>query len=271
MRVRHVAALALACLPLAGQQSSVKEATLGKRLAAEFRQRTTPIDSPPVQNYVAGLGQRLAAQMPGAMLPFTFSVIVDDLCRPMHEPAALPGGYVFVPAALLLTAQDEGELAGMLAHAMGHIEQRHGNRQVTQGMLMNVAPMPITFAASCGGESGQAVPQTIAASERQIELEADRLAVQAMADAGFDPKVLLRYIRRVQPDDAALSKVSYEAPAVLPRARRIAALEQAVGKLPARRFSSGASLGPMQEEVRRVLPPAALPKDDAPTLRSGGR
>jgi predicted Zn-dependent protease len=209
--------------------------------------------------------------MPHAKFPFTFSVIADDLCRPVQEPAALPGGYVFVSAALLLAARDEAEVAGMLAHAMGHISQQHGNQQITQAMFMSVAPMPLTSTVSCGGGAGIAVPQGFMASQRRAELEADRLAVEAMADAGFDPNALLRYIRRVQPDDATLPRVRYGAPLVLPRAKRIEALEQAIGKLPERTYTPGVNLNPIQAEVRRVVPAAPLPKDSAPTLRPGGK
>jgi predicted Zn-dependent protease len=63
----------------------------------------------------------------------------------IHEPATLPGGYVFVPAGLFLAAQDEAEFAGMLAHAMGHIALRHGTRQATRGVLIKQRSIPLIF------------------------------------------------------------------------------------------------------------------------------
>src|SRR5437879_13364529 len=120
-----------------------EEAALGRQLAAEFRKRTTPIDKPTVQNYLDRLGKRLAAHVPDATFPFTFSAIAEDLCPTIHEPAALPGGYVFVPAALFIAAQDEAEFSGLLAHAMEHIAQRHGTRQATRGTMVNYSSVPL--------------------------------------------------------------------------------------------------------------------------------
>ena len=260
MRIRPAVVFALACLSAAGRQPPSKEAALGERLAARFRQGTTPLDSPLVQDYVNRLGRRLAAHMPEAASPFTFTVIADDLCRPVHQPAALPGGFVFVPAPLLLAAQDEAELAGMLAHAMASVVQL-GNRQITRFQIMSAAPIPPAFLVSCFAPPGPAIPPPYLAAERRAELAADRLAVHALAAAGFDPHALLRYLRRVLPDAAR--------PA-LPLAKPIAALEDAIATLPATTYPPAAGLKPIQAEVRRLLPPAPPPKDDAPTLRPGG-
>src|SRR6185295_11797215 len=101
-----------------------KEAALGKQLAAELRERMSPIDVPVVQNFLDQLGKSIAALMPDAKLPFTFTPIAEDPCLTTHEPVAMPGGYIFVPAALFLAARDEAEFAGMLVHAMEHVTQR---------------------------------------------------------------------------------------------------------------------------------------------------
>jgi hypothetical protein len=121
MRSWRVAVLLFAGLSLSAQDvglySLEKEAALGKQLAAEFLQHTKPIESPAIQEYLNRLGQLLAAQMPDAVFPYMFRGIASDPCGSTHEPIALPGGYVFVSAALFLAVQDEAELAGMLAHA----------------------------------------------------------------------------------------------------------------------------------------------------------
>src|SRR5215469_10115249 len=97
MRVCRVAMFLLAGVSLTAQeplgpaQNSVnysleKEAALGKQLAGDLHQRTTSIDNPDVRTYVESLGQRIAAHLPEARFPFTFSVIADDLCPTIHEP-----------------------------------------------------------------------------------------------------------------------------------------------------------------------------------------
>jgi predicted Zn-dependent protease len=174
-------------------------------LAADFRQRTTSIDSPAVHNYLDRLGHRIAAELRDAKLPFTFSVVADDPCRTIHEPAALPGGYVFVPGALFVETRNEAEFAGMLAHAMSHIAARHGTRQASRGTIANLATIPLVFMGGWGGGCSEVlIPRAFLASQRSQELEADVLAVQTMAQAGFDPMALVRYIERVQPAAAAL-------------------------------------------------------------------
>src|SRR5436190_10019981 len=172
MRLRQVLVLTVASFSLHAQEpvgatsndvniySLEKEAALGRQLAAEFRQRTTPIDSPSVQTYVDRLGQRLVAQVPDAKFPFKFAVVADDSCPTIHEPTALPGAYVFVPAALFLAAQDEGEFAGVLAHAIEYIAQRHRTRQATRRTMTNNTSPPLIFMGGWAGgcSENQAVP-----------------------------------------------------------------------------------------------------------------
>jgi len=184
--------------------SMEREAKLGATLAEEVRRNSTALDSALAQNYVERLGRQLAAQLPGDGIKYTFEIIADKTAGPtnqLHEPIALPGGYLFVPAGLFLAAQDEAEFAGMLAHAMA----------------------------------------------RGFESEADLLAAQAMARAGYDPGALIRYIKRVQIDRTDQPKVFSPLPL---RDARIAALEQVIRGLPAQRYSSSEEYQRVQEEVR---------------------
>ena len=139
MRVHYASVLVLAVLPVTAQEpvragdanlySLEKERALGQQLAKEIRQTTTALNSPRVQDYVDRLGQQIAARMQGTRFDYTFTVIADDTSRPTHEPIALPGGAVFIPAALFFAVNDEAEFAGMLAHAMEHVALRHGTRR----------------------------------------------------------------------------------------------------------------------------------------------
>ena len=204
MRVSRVAIFLLAGVSLRSQEplgpaqngvnySLEKEAALGRQMAAEFRRRTIPIDNPVIQNYLYRVGQRIATYIPDARFPFTFRVIADEPCR-IHEPAALPGGYVFVPVGLFVAALAEDEFAGMLAHAMEHVAQRHWTRQETA----TTATTPLIFMGGWVCSGGLPIPAAFLASQRRAELEADVLAVQTLARAGFDPNGLVRYVERVQ-------------------------------------------------------------------------
>jgi predicted Zn-dependent protease len=248
-----------------------KEAALGAQLAADVTRATEPLDSQAVRDYVNQLGQRLARRFPESALTYTFAVIATDPASATHEPLGLPGGYIFVPAGLFLAVQNEAEFAGMMAHAMAHVAAHHYTRQATRGEITNTAGAPLIcmggWSRSAMGQGQSiAIPLGLLSFQRLCELEADRLAVSAMAEAGFDPAALANYIILVQPpeDDAQPAAVS-SLPA---RDQRVAALREAIQKVPARAYpASGTSQNGVfpgiQDEVRRAMP--APPP--APTLR----
>jgi len=172
----HLAVFALAALYLIAKQPPGQaediparnlemEAALGRGLAAEFRRRTPALESTSVQDYLGRLGQRIAAQVHAASFPFAFTATAGDgPCSTIHVPATLPGGYVFVPAALLLAAQDEAEFAAMLAHAMAHIAKRHGIRYATPGAAANSRAVPLIFFGRWAGHCSELLPRRLQAS-----------------------------------------------------------------------------------------------------------
>jgi predicted Zn-dependent protease len=176
--------LALFCLTLNAQNLSPdREAALGRQMAEAVRRSTTPVESREVQDYVAQLGSSMAAG-------FTFEVVSTDESNALHQPVALPGGYIFVPTSLLLAASDEAEFAGMLAQAM--------SRQPFHGPISGgIAPM--YWSDSFSGNL--LLPVAAIEQRRAIDLKADTAAVLTMSRAGFDPGALLRYIERMQPQD----------------------------------------------------------------------
>jgi predicted Zn-dependent protease len=231
-----------------------KEAALGRQLAAEFQQRTAPVESPLVQNYITRLGQNLLAYIPDARFAFTFTVIAGDPCPASHEPVALPGGYLFVPASLIMAAQDVAELAGMLSHSIHHVTERHGVRRKTT----NEAGIPLIFMGGWAGRcpDGLAVPRAFLAQQWSNEMEADVLAVQTMARAGFDPLALVRYLERAH------------ASRLPDREQRLAAMRSAVQTLPERNYApaGGEEFVAVQEELRS-LRGEPLPAKAPPSLR----
>jgi predicted Zn-dependent protease len=244
-----------------------KEAALGRQLAAEAARHTKLLDSAVARDYVNELGRRLAAKLSGPAFTYTFTIVADGADNTTHEPLSLPGGYVFVGASLFLAAQDEAEFAGMLAHSMAHIAARHFTRQATRGQLANMSTAPLIY---MGGWAGQATHQNQSAAiplgllrfHRENELQADRLAADAMAGAGFDPAALARYIGRVQPEEGARPWVFSPLPT---REQRVGSLEDAVRALPAQAYAVGDAFQVVKEEVRRLMP--APPPTPPPTLR----
>lgn len=244
----------------AGFYSLDKEMALGKQMALEVQQRTHAMEDAKVEEYVASLGRRLASAMPEARTPFTLTVITDDPCPLAHEPASLPGGYIFVPTILFLEAQSEAALAGMLAHSMAHVAAHHGTRQVSGVLAQNRATIPLIFigswAGSCAG--GLAIPAGLQSTQRTYELEADALAVGVMARAGFDPMEFVSYIQRVQIEPPRPGPLSS-----LPgRDERVTAMNPIIERLPRATYrqAQGDFIG-IQDRIRRFTqrPPSAGP------------
>jgi len=177
MRSRLMAVAVLAGALYAVQtppRAAEKEAALGRQLAAEFRQRNPIIESSAVQTYLDQLGRRIATGLPEGTMPFRFSLTASDSCRATHEPVALPGGYIFVPAALFAEARDENEFAGVLAHAMSHAALHHAMRSAPRTQVSNLASIPLIFLGggrSCGDEL--LIPLAYVPILRAQELEAD--------------------------------------------------------------------------------------------------
>lgn len=204
-----------------------KQAALGAQLFDQIRQSTTPIDRQEITDYVAGLGQKLAAQLPGPARSFTFTVVADDLGGPTHEPLVLPAGYIFVPAGLILAARDETELAGMLARAI--VQPTQVERPGTSGVRAFLpAPLP-----------GATVPEGMTETLRSVERQADKGAVPLMAAAGYDPAGLIGYLQRLdlQPD-------------------RIERLQQAARQLPTSSYTAGNDFTSIQDQLRSAAPAA---------------
>ncbi len=276
MPVKAIALLMVSSGLLTAEQSPVslsdaakartleKEAALGRQLAKDFRQQYGQLNTPVIQRYLQDLTQRISVHVPDAEFPFNVSAIHGDPCSATHEPVALPGGYVFVPAALFLTAEKEAEMAGLLAQAMERIVLHAGVYHVPRGGAAQLASIPLTFFGG-GCTAAQRVPVAERRSTGELVLAADRGAVQIMARAGFNPVALVHYIERVQSEDA---DIAYTA---LPtRTERIAAMQMAIKNLPKLKYSAqDHAFNSIQKEVRR-LSDNAIASRTIPTLKRGG-
>ena len=224
--------------------SAEKEAALGVQLAKRFRQDTHALESAVVEQYVTKIGRSLSAQA------FTLTVVADEIGGSTHEVTAFPGGYLFVPASLLLAARDEAEFAGMLAHGMAHVIARHGLRRSGDAPMVNYGSIPLVFLGGwdSGYHVGASVPLGFLPALRERELEADRDAVRMMQAAGYDPVGLARYIGRVQRDAARPERSGMPEVAV-----RIANLESAVKALPVAEYRAAEDFSVIQNEVAARL------------------
>src|SRR5436189_578161 len=128
-----------------------KEIALGKGLAMDVERQAKIVDDPIIAEYVNRLGQNLVRNS-DAKVPFTIKVIDTEEVNAF----ALPGGFFFVNSGLMLKAESEAELAGVMAHEIAHVAARHGTKQATKGQIINLATIPLIF---MGGWTGYAIRQ----------------------------------------------------------------------------------------------------------------
>ncbi|MGH9580538.1 MAG: M48 family metalloprotease, partial [Terriglobales bacterium] len=150
-----------------------KEIRLGKEFASQIDQTARMVQDPVVTEFVNRIGQNLVRNS-DARVPFTIKVIDSDEINAF----ALPGGFFYVNSGLILAADEEAELAGVMAHEIAHVAARHATRQATRGQLANLASIPLIFV---GGGLGYAIrtaagfglPLTFLTFSRGFESEAD--------------------------------------------------------------------------------------------------
>jgi beta-barrel assembly-enhancing protease len=179
------------------------EIALGKQLAQEVERTSKMIDDPVVTEYVNRVGQNLVRNS-DAQVPFTIKVIDSDEVNAF----ALPGGFFYVNSGLILRAQEESELAGVMAHEISHVTARHGTKQATKADLIQIGAMaamifvPYGWAGYGIYEGMQlAIPLTFLKFSRDAEREADFLGIQYMYKAGYDPNSYVTFFERIQADE----------------------------------------------------------------------
>ena len=175
-----------------------KEMALGRQLSADIEREARLVDDPVITEYVNRLGQNLVRNS-DARVPFTIKVIDSEEINAF----ALPGGFLYVNTGLILAADDESELAGVLAHEIAHVTARHGTENQTKSQLISYATIPLIFLGGLGGYAAQQaanflVPMTFLKFSRKAEEEADYLGVQYLYATGYDPNGMLSLFEKLQ-------------------------------------------------------------------------
>jgi predicted Zn-dependent protease len=175
-----------------------KQVAMGRSYAQQVESQVKMINDPVVTEYINRIGQNLVRNS-DAQVPFTIKVIDSDVVNAM----ALPGGFFYVNSGLILAADEEAEVAGVMAHEIAHVAACHAAREMSRANLMQMASIPLIFvgggigyagyeAAGIGGMLG------ILKFSRGFEAEADYLGIEYMYRAGYDPSAFVSFFEKVQ-------------------------------------------------------------------------
>ncbi len=174
-----------------------KEIAIGKEYAKTMDPRFKFIKDPLVTEYVDRIGQKLAHNS-DARVPFIIKVIDSGEVNAF----SLPGGYLYVNYGVILEAESEAELAGVMAHEIAHVAARHGTRQITRHKIFKLVSIPLVFVGGGAGYAlqiavGLGAPMSMLKFSRGFEAEADYLALQYVYAAGYDPQAFISLLDRV--------------------------------------------------------------------------
>ena len=209
-----------------------KEVSMGKQYAQQVEQSAKLVTDPVVNEYVNRIGQNLVRHS-DAKVPFTIKVIDDDQINAF----ALPGGFFYVNTGTILAADDESELAGVMAHEIAHACARHAMRQMTRANWANFATIPLIFIGGGIGyaayeAAGIGIPLTFMKFSRGFEAQADYLGTQYLYASGYDPQAMVDFFEKIEATEkkkpGALAKAFASHP---PTPDRVEHTQQEIAKI----------------------------------------
>jgi len=246
--------------PFASELSVDQEKEMTAQIAAQIRQQAKFVTDPVVLDYVDSIGESLVKGIEPTPFIFRFNVIEDKQLNAF----TIGGGYVYLSSAVLEQAGDTNELAGVLAHEIGHVEKRHIARQNEgQGLSTLVSLLGVAAAIAAKAPEAAIAAQGLNVSlqlkhSREFESEADRAGIEIMSKTGYDPDGMRRFFQRILAENphagAGIPPYLFTHPAV---SERVAAT-----KIEADRIGAGkgephdeAKLAKVQARLAQVLSP----------------
>ena len=175
-----------------------RQVAMGRQFAQQIEAQVKLINDPVVTEYINRVGQNLVRNS-DAQVPFTIKVIDSDVVNAM----ALPGGFFYVNSGLILAADEEAEVAGVMAHEIAHVAACHAAREQTRASLLQMASIPFIFMGGGIGYAGYEAAGLagmfgILKFSRGFEAEADYLGIEYMYRAGYDPSAFVSFFEKVQ-------------------------------------------------------------------------
>src|SRR6266481_268586 len=248
-----------------------EDISLGKRAAADAEKQLALCNAPRVDAYLTQLGTRLAQKLPtgGVQYPFEFHCVNDKAINAF----ALPGGYVFINRGAIEAADNEAQLAAVMAHELSHVALRHGTNQATKAMLAETG-LGI-FGAVFGDTTGGALLTTLGnftaggvllRYSRTAESQADVMGTQVLYDTGYDPRAMAQFFEKLEAETKGKNPPEFfsDHPNPEHRVERVDEEVEKLGGAPANARRDSAEFESIKREV------LALPVVKKPTPGAAG-
>lgn len=236
--------------------SKEQDVKLGREAAAEIEKQLTVVNNAEVSGYIQRVGSRLVRSRYASDFPYSFKVVADDSVNAF----ALPGGPMYIHTGLIMAADTEAQLAGVMAHEISHVALRHGTNQASKANLLQ---LPALLATQAGGGGllgglakagiGLGANSVLLKFSRTAETQADTNGVLILSEAGFNPIEMARFFEKLEAESGRRSGVAAwfsSHPNPGDRSRNVQGL---LRQLPSRQYSAdSAELKRIQTTVARI-------------------
>jgi beta-barrel assembly-enhancing protease len=187
--------------------SAEQDVAIGRDVSRDAERKLKLVHDADVTSYISGLGSRLASRAPGERYPYQFKLVNDKAINAF----ALPGGFLYINRGIFENANNEGQLAGVIAHEIAHVALRHGTNQMSKAYAAQ-APLAI-LGGLLGSDSIGAILARTGASfaansvllkfSRDAEREADLMGTQILYDSGYDPRAMAQFFQKLEAESGS--------------------------------------------------------------------
>jgi Zn-dependent protease with chaperone function len=239
--------------------SKEQDIQLGKEAAEQIAKEYVIVNNPELSRYVENLARKLWTQPEADNYPYSMRVVHDDTINAF----ALPGGPMFVHTGLIKAADNEAQLAGVLAHEISHVALRHGTNQVSRANLIQLpALLAGALAGSGGGMLGQLAQLGIGLGanslllkySRSAERDADLLGARIMSRAGYNPMEMARFFEKLEAEGG--QRIPQFLSSHPNPGNRVKAVEEEIRLLPPREYNANTGQFARAKQIVAQLPPA---------------
>ena len=244
--------------------STAQDVEMGLQVSGDAEKQLQMLSDRRVDDYLSRLGRKLAANAPGAKFPYQFKAVNDSSLNAF----ALPGGFLYINRGIIEAADNEAQLASVIAHEIAHAALRHGTNQASKAYL---AQMPLAVLGGLGGQSvagvlaqiggGFAANSILLKYSRDAERQADLLGAQILYDTRYDPRAMMQFFEKLQAQGGSRGPQWLSShPDTQNRIRDIGAEIDRLGGTPANAQTDSSEFQSIRRYVRPMPGPKEMPK-----------